>query len=268
MGTQDTTGKSIKSTQTAFDIIETIANRDRPSVTEIASAVEHSRSTVHYHLKTLKRNRYVIQDDDGLRLGLRMTHLGDLARQQHDLSGVVEEAADNLARKADADACVAVKERNKLVWLYRATNRALPEFTATSGRETTIHSTAYGQAILAYTPPETVDEIVESQGLPAETERTLTTREELDQRLSMVRELGVAYSSEEHTVGISSIAAPILDESTDEVLGAIGISNYHDEIHDPYKHPKAQRFSDELPGLVKQTAQIASNAVPDSDDRE
>ncbi|MFC4986674.1 IclR family transcriptional regulator [Saliphagus infecundisoli] len=268
MGKQDTTKKSIKSTQTAFDIIETIANRDRPTVTEIASAVEHSRSTVHYHLKTLKRNRYVIQDDDGLRLGLRMTGLGDIARQQHGLSGVVEESADNLAREADADACVAVKERNKLVWLYRATNRDLSEFPADPGRETTIHSTAYGQAILAYTSTETVDMIVESQGLPAETERTLRTREKLDKRLSMVRELGVAYSSEEHTEGISSIAAPILDESTDEVLGAIGISNHHDEINDPYKHPKAQRFSDELPRLVKQTAQIASNAVPDSGDRE
>lgn len=267
MGTQDTTEKTIKSTQTAFDIIETIANRDRPSVTEIASAVEYSRSTVHYHLKTLKQNRYVIQDDDGLRLGLRMTHLGDLARQQHGLSGVVEESADNLAREADADACVAVKERNKLVWLYRATNRTLAEFTADPGRETAIHSTAYGQAILAYMSPEIVDEIVD-QGLSAETERTLTTGEELERRLSMVRKLGLAYSSEEHTVGISSIAAPIIDESTDEVLGAIGISNHHDEINNPYKHPKAQRFSDELPGLVKQTAQIASSAVPDSGTRE
>ncbi|WP_114579533.1 IclR family transcriptional regulator [Saliphagus sp. LR7] len=268
MGTQDTTEKSIKSTQTAFDIIETIADRDRPTITEIAAAVEHSRSTVHYHLKTLERNRYVIQDEDGLRLGLRMTRLGDLARHQHGLSGAVEEAADNLAREADADACVAVKERNKLVWLYRATDRTLTEFSADPGREAAIHSTAYGQAILAYTAPEAVDAIVESQGLPAETERTLTTREELDQRLSMVRKLGVAYSSEEHTVGISSIAAPILDESTGEALGAIGISDRHDEINDPYKHPKAQRFSDELPGLVKQTAQIASNAVPGSGDRE
>ncbi|WP_276253083.1 IclR family transcriptional regulator [Halomontanus rarus] len=261
MGTKDTRDKTIKSTQTAFDIIDIIASRDRPSTTEIATEVEYSRSTVHYHLKTLKQNRYVIQDDDGLRLGLRMARLGNLALEQHGLRGVIEKPADNLSTEANATAHVAVKEQNKLVWLYRSEDHELDEFVVDPGMETDIHCTAYGQAILAHIPSDTVDEIVGTYGLPAKTDQTLTTREEFDDRLSTIRKLGFAYSAEEHTTGVSSIAAPIIDDQTDEVVGAIGISDRDDQISNPYKHTKARRFSDALPGLVQQAAQIAGDKV-------
>lgn len=50
MGSDNTSKKKIKSTQKAFDIIDAIAESEKPSVTDIANEVEYSRSTVHYHL--------------------------------------------------------------------------------------------------------------------------------------------------------------------------------------------------------------------------
>lgn len=255
--------KTVQSARTAFKITEIIAEQDRPSITTIADAVDCSRSTVHYHLKTLQQSHYVIRDEDGLRLGLRMARLGNLALRQHQLTGIVEKMTDDLAMETDAVAYVAVREGNKLVWLYQSSNNDLDGLSTDIGKETHIHCTAYGQAILAYTPSDTIETVINNSGLPAVTEKTLTDRDTFEDRLVTIRQLGFAYSPEEYQAGLSSIAAPILDESNDAV-GAIGITDSHSRIDNPYKHAKARRFSDELPGRVQKAARIASNRVSDS----
>jgi DNA-binding IclR family transcriptional regulator len=262
MNTDTTQEKTIKSTQTAFDIIEAVAQRERPSVTDIANEVDHSRSTVHYHLRTLQQDRYVIRDEDGLRLGLRMARLGNLALRKHRLSGIVEKPADELAGDTDGVAHVAVKEGDRLAWLYRSDDRTEGLSTAV-GELVELHCTAYGQAILAYLPEGTFETIVPEGDLPTRTENTLADRDTLEDRLSMVRQLGFAYSSEELETGVASIASPIIDE-TDGVVGAVGITDADSRIEDPYLHTKARRFSDEIPGKVKDTARVISDHLAEA----
>lgn len=262
MPTNDTAEKSIQSTRTAFDIVETIADLGQPTISEIAEAVEHSRSTVYYHIRTLQQERYVIAGEEGYRLGLRMARFGTLSLRSHRLSGVVEKPADDLAAETGETAHVAVKEGGKLVWLYRSPTDRNDDFPTDVGMEAPIHSTAYGQAILAHLPEETVSDIVDDYGLPAVTPHTLTERDALDSRLDTVRELGFAYSPQEYREGFGSIAAPIID-TDDEVVGSIGITTPHDRIDDPYKHTKARRFSDERPGLVRGAARIVNDRLAD-----
>lgn len=259
-GTQQ---KRIKSTQTAFDIVEAIAERHMPSVSEIADEVGHSKSTVHYHLQTLQQHRYVVRDDQGLRLGLRMAHLGDLALQKHRLTGIVEKTAEHLASDTGAVAHVAVKEGDELVWLYRSENPHIDDLPTDVGTRVDFHCTAYGQAILAHLPESAFDTIVTKCDFTAHTQHTLTDRDALERRLSTVRQLGFAYSAEEFREGIASIASPIVDE-TDEVIGAVGITDVDSGIEDPYKHTKARRFSDELPGTVKDTARVVGDHISEA----
>jgi DNA-binding IclR family transcriptional regulator len=263
METNNTAGKKIKSTQTAFDIIESIAEAERPSVSDIAEEVDHSRSTVHYHLQTLQQNRYVIRDEKGLRLGLRMAHLGNLALQKHRLTGLVEKMADDIAADTDVVAHVAVRERNKLVWLYRSEDPQMEELPTTVGNQIGLHCTAYGQAILAHLTEETVESILAEGGLPARTESTITDRDTLESRLSKVRQLGFAYSSGEFVDGIASIASPIISDE-DGVIGAIGVTTLDNRIENPYMHTKARRFSDELPGKIRDTARIVGDHLDDT----
>lgn len=254
--------KMIQSTRTAFDIIETIAERDRPSITTIADAVGCSRSTVHYHLKTLQQNNYVIRNEEGLRLGLRMARLGNLALRSHHLTGIIEKTTDNLAMEADTVAYVTVMEGNKLVCLYRSSNQKRDGLQMDIGKEIGLHCTAAGQAILAHLSHNTVETIVHDSELPAATEHTLTNRDELQERLKTIRQIGIAYSSQEYQVGFSSIAAPIFEKPS-EVVGAIGIIDSHSRVGNPYNNPKARRFSDELPDHVQRAARITGDHVSD-----
>lgn len=258
MGTSGSGGKRIKSTQTAFDIIEAIAERDRPSVSEIAEEVGHSRSTVHYHLTTLQENRYVIRDEEGLRLGLRMAHLGKLTLQKHRLNGLVEKTVEDLADDTDAVGHVAVKEGDKLVWFYRSENPDIHDLPTSVGRQSELHCTAYGQTILAHLDKEAQADFVGGDDLEARTSNTLTDEGSLNERLQKVRKLGFAYAAEEFKDGIASVASPIFDES-DAVIGAIGVTDTARRIDDPYKHTKARRFSDELPGKVKDAGRVVGD---------
>lgn len=260
MSMDGTPHKKIKSTETAFEVIEAIADRHRPTVSEIAEEVGHSKSTVHYHLQSLQENRYIIRDGDGLRLGLKMAHLGHLALKRHRLSGIVENSAEHLAEDTGGVAHVAVEEGNELVWLYRSEDPHIEDLRTDVGMHVDFHCTAYGQAILAHLPEESFEAIVENCSFTPHTPQTITDRDDLERRLSEVRQLGFAYSSEEFMEGIASIASPIVDEDND-VIGAIGITDFDRRIEDPYMHTKARRFSDELPGTVKDTGRVIGEHV-------
>src|SRR5205823_4923755 len=63
-----------------------------------------------------------------------------------------------------------------------------------------LHCTANGKALLAALTDQEVERLLPSR-LEAETPHTITSRRELLTELARVREEGVAYDREEHTVG-------------------------------------------------------------------
>lgn len=258
-----TDGKRIKATRTAFDIIETVAEGGRPNTSEIAEQTGYSRSTVHYHLQTLREDGYVIREEGGFRLGLRTSRLGRFAREQHALAGLVEKPVEDLAVESDALAQIAVIEGGTVTTLYTAGEADLEEQPFATGTTLPGHATAYGQALLAFRSENA--EAVVGEELSAYTAETITDLDALLDRLETTRELGFAYSIGEYVGGATSVAAPIADGSTGEVVGAVGITDDHDAVGDPQRHIKARRFSDELPGAVQRTAQIIAGNVADAD---
>jgi len=92
-----------------------------------------------------------------------------------------------------------------------------------SGAVLPAHCTAAGKLLLAGRPAEEIDEIVATEGLVRMTERTITTRDDLQRELSRVRRRGVAHDDEEHTCGICGVAAPIWN-SNGEVVAALSMS--------------------------------------------
>lgn len=66
-----------------------------------------------------------------------------------------------------------------------------------------LHSTANGKAVLALLSDEEIGRLLPAK-LPRHTPNTIGTRAALLQELADVREDGVAFDREEHTVGISA----------------------------------------------------------------
>jgi DNA-binding IclR family transcriptional regulator len=90
------------------------------------------------------------------------------------------------------------------------------------------HCCSVGKALLAWEDWERISaaaaEGFENQTMPAFTDHTITTVEELHRDLEGVRERGYAYDREERSLGLCCVAAPIRD-SSGEVIAAISISS-------------------------------------------
>src|SRR5690606_33053599 len=84
------------------------------------------------------------------------------------------------------------------------------------------YASGVGKAILAHLPPAERMEFVAGLGFERLTPNTITDRETLIRELDLIKGRGYAVSAEEHTPGVSSVAAAILDHRA-RSIGAIGI---------------------------------------------
>lgn len=257
-------GKQIQSLDTAFKIINSIGTGELATLDELTNHLDLSKSTVHYYLRTLESDRYIVKTSDGYRLGLRCLELGGRALNQHGFARLIANEVDQLAKEVQHTAVVAVEEGGKSVVVYRAWPAEEESLDCRLGAEHYLHATAFGKAILSYLPEEDVESILDYHGLPARTENTITDREALFEERETTRTKEVAFDDGEHREGARSIAAPILRENGD-VYGAIGIVGSADEVDNPFVHSKAKRFEESPSNIVKRIGHIIRNKLGDSE---
>lgn len=251
-------GKTIGSLETAFDIVELIAEDPKTTTRELAERLDYSRSTVHYYLKTLEKHRFVAEEEDGYRLGVRFLHYGTHAVRNHPLTGVLDDEVEKLAREAETTALFAVHRQGRSVFVAQSSNGPLDGMEY-FGTERYLHATAFGKALLAQLPEETVVTIIERDGLPEVSPGVVTDREALTEELEAIRERGFAYERGDLGEDVCSVAAPIVRNREEETVGAIGIVGRTEDVPDPGSHIKAQRFAENPVTIVKRYTQILRN---------
>jgi DNA-binding IclR family transcriptional regulator len=253
--------KTIGSLETGFDIVELVAENDGMTPGELSDRLDYSRSTIHYYLTTLEKHRFLARGEDGYRIGFRFLHYGNYALRSHELTGVVEREVERLAEETGTTALFAVQQQGRSVVTAQSAGGETSGVGSHVGLEHHLHCTAFGRALLAHLPAETLDRIVEEHGLEAAGPGAVTDRESLEAELDAVREQGFAYDDGGLGEGTRSIAAPIVRERSEETVGAIGIVGDSDDVDDPRSHIKAQRFAERPATMVKRYAQILRNKV-------
>ena len=216
-------GRTIQSDETLFDIIEFIHGGENVGVTEIADGLELSKSTVHGHLTSLRRRGYVVKTDDGYRLGMEFLNHGKQVQTSYDLYSMAHEKVTQLAKETGERSWCMVEENRMAYYLVGAEGDHPVHPPSRIGKSVHLHPRSAGKAILAHLPESKVRGIIERNGLPAETQNTITSAEELFQELETVREQGYAINDSESLAGLYAIGAPIID-AEDTVRGALTIS--------------------------------------------
>ncbi len=213
----------LSSVQRAFNILEIIDEYDGIEVSELAAKEDMPRSTAHIYLKSLSETGFVINDNGVYRLGFRFLEFGGRIRRKQKLYQIAKGEIKNLSERTGEVASLGIEEEGKRVLLDKSEGKNATYDKVPLGERTNLHWTALGKAILAFLPPERVDNIVEQHGLPAETERTITTKEELENELKTIRELGYALEDEDRKSGVRSIAIPIRSDNG-SILGAVSLT--------------------------------------------
>ncbi|PSQ15138.1 IclR family transcriptional regulator [Halobacteriales archaeon QS_8_69_26] len=246
--TADDDGVRVGATATAFEIVQALKELDGAGVSAVARHIDTPKTTVFDHLKTLEELGYVTTAGDEYRIGAGFLELGGYARNQMTVFEVGKPQVDTLAGKTDQHANLMIEEHGVGVFLYTAAGENTVRLDTYAGRQVHLQTTALGKSILAYTPRDWVEAILNRHGMPAITDRTITDREELFEELASIRERGYATDKEERVNGMWCIGAPITN-SDNEAVGAVSVSA-------PKNQVQGERFRETLPNQVQGTANV------------
>jgi IclR family transcriptional regulator, KDG regulon repressor len=91
------------------------------------------------------------------------------------------------------------------------------------GTKLPVHATASGKLLIAHQPWADFEKAIPVSGLDVLSPHTITSPETLMAELETVRRAGVAFDREEYILGLSSIAAPVMN-AHGKLVAALGIS--------------------------------------------
>ena len=240
--------RTVGATETSFAVIERLRDRGGATVTELATDLDASKSTVHNHLRTLVELGYVVTEGSVYHLGLGFLDLGNAARDRLDLYDVTKQGVDELVSTTDEHGYVMVEEGGRGVYIYQSTTERGVQTDSHIGTTVDLHATAVGKAYLAHLDEPRRSELLDHIELRERTPSTYTDRDAFEAELDAVRKQGFAFNDGERFVGMRAVGAPVLGPD-DEVLASISVSG-------PTTRLEGERYRSELPELVTQTARL------------
>ncbi|WP_418279838.1 IclR family transcriptional regulator [Halorubrum sp. DTA98] len=214
--------QTVQAVETTFAVIDVLQRRDGAGVTEIATELGLSKSSVHKHLATLVNQRCVVKDDGEYRLGLELFQYGSYVRDQYDVFHKAKPRVRELAEETGEMVWLIVEENGMAMYLFGDGGSLDINVDSLVGTWTHLHLNSGGKAILSELPEERVRAIVDDYGLPKRTSETITDVDDLLAELERTRERGYALNLEEDLKGIHAIGAPIVHRN--EVQGALSIA--------------------------------------------
>lgn len=246
MATTDKGKRSVKTTHTVFDIIETINELETATLSEVAEAVGIAPSTAHDHLTTLTDLHYLDRNGNEYRLGLQFLNYGMRAKEQRGVSIPARPVLEQLAEETGEVAWLFVEEQGRAVYIDRVVGERAVVTDGKVGRHRRLHCIAGGKAMLAEMSDGRVREIIDEEGLTQETGNTITDPEELFEELEAIRERGYAFNEDEAIEGLRAVASGV---RIDDLIAAVVVAG-------PSERLRNDRFREEIPDSVLRAANI------------
>jgi len=243
----------VQSIERAFRVLTALT--DGPvGVTAIAEEARLPKSTVARLLRALETEGAVEQvpRDGRYRLGPRVEDLASGVRPTRSLISIARPHLGDLAAATGEAAGLSVPDGREAHYVDQVDTPNPISVRDWTGTRLPMHAVSSGQVFLAHLAGPTLDEYLATP-LERYTPRTLADADSLRDRLRTVALAGYAWAYDEFIDGLSSVAAPVTDE-TGDVIAAI-------HVHGPsYRFPAPDR-APEIGGLVVATAARVSHAL-------
>ena len=198
------------------------------TLAELARRTGLPKTTAHRMLAELAEWNVVERTPHGIRLGMRLFELGQLAPLQRGLREAAAPFLSDLFEATHETVHLAVPDGLDVVYVQKLPGRHGPRISSRIGGRMPVYCTGVGKAMLAFAPPERVAAVV-AAGLARRTPRTVVAPGLLAEELARIRERGVAEEHEESTVGIACVAAPVRDGGP-HAVAAISITGWANRL--------------------------------------
>lgn len=215
--------------QTLVRGLSVIACFDRRSPnmtpTEVAKKTKLTRAAARRILLTLVHTGHATTDGKTFKLTARVLELGYAYLSSFGLPEVARPNMDLVAQELGESCSLGVLNQADVVYVARAEPpRIMQRAPAGVGLRLPAHATAMGQVLLAALPDDELDNLLDTWPLARFTERTITDRDALFERIEQVRQFGYALQDEEIERGSRSIAVPIRDRRN-RVIAALAVGS-------------------------------------------
>lgn len=208
------------------------------SLAELGRRTGLPKGTLHRVVNDLVAVRLLDRSDSGYRLGGQLFELGMRASVERQLLEVATPFMEDLYERTHETVHLGVLEGREVVYVAKIGGHRQASTPSRIGGRMPLHCTAIGKALLAYSPPALLADVV-AGGLDRRTPRTITAPGRLRQQLERVVETGTAFEYEESAIGIVCAAAPVLD-AQDRPVAAISVTGPVTRFH-PERHAASVR---------------------------
>jgi len=182
------------------------------------------KSTVHRLLVTLEEKGFVERDmsTGAYHLGINMLQMAYLTLEHNDLRQVADRYLHQLSEQHRETVNLSILDGADVIYLDVVESPQRVKLAAAIGQRLPAFCTASGKAILAFSPDEVVQQVLE-RSMPRYTQNTLVSQESFYEDLNLTRARGFALSLQEFEEGINAIAVPILDIH-DQPIASIAVA--------------------------------------------
>jgi len=210
----------IQSLDRAIDVLKVVSTGSGMSLTEVATASGHPASSAYRILLTLQKHGVVefMETEQLWYVGLTAFRIGSTFLGRTRIVEQSRPVMQHLMATTGETANLAIVDRNEVIFISQVETHEPIRAFFRPGTRGPIHASGIGKALMAYYPPQHLDEILGSQ-LERYTPRTLTDANALGEELERIRARGWAVDDEERTIGMRCVAAPVFNQSGEAVAG-------------------------------------------------
>jgi IclR family acetate operon transcriptional repressor len=210
----------------AFDLLGAFAGRpSRLTLSELGTHTGLPKTTVHRVASELVRLGALERRNGGYSLGPRLFELGQFVPRHRRLRDVALPYMHDLYNVTRATVQLAVLDGLEVLCVEIVHGHRRVSVPSSRGGRMPFHCTGLGKAIVAFSPPEVVEQALARRLVPR-TPRTITDREVLRLELARIRREGVAFDRGEAERRLICAAAPIT-RADGTALAAVSVSMAH-----------------------------------------
>src|ERR1700722_16687818 len=227
-------------------------DRDRLSLSEVATATGLTRAAARRFLLTLVKLGYVRSDGREFSLRPRVLELGYAYLSGLAMPEIAAPHLEELVAKLRESSSISVLDGHHIVYVARVPTKRIMTVAISVGTRFPAYATSMVRVLLAGMTEEDLSRYLAEAEFEPFTARTVTYPGRLREIVAEVGRLGYAIVDQELEEGLRAIAAPI-HGAGDAVTAAINVSAHASRVS------MAAMRSDLLPAMLETARQIESD---------
>lgn len=251
----------LQSLAKGMHVLQILAESKHPlALAELSRRAGANDATVTRICHTLSELGYVQRDRQRrFRLTPKVLALGYASMSTVGWREVARHYLEDLAQRTGETVNLSILHDRELMYVVRINNtgRILP-FDLQLGSRLPLHCTSMGKSLLAFAPPDELEQILADYELTPLTHHTITSEKQLREELMTVRNKGYSINDEELSYGLRSVAAPVKD-LTGRAVAALNIAV-------PTKRVTREDLEQRLAPLAVETAREIQKALGSMED--